>query len=236
MSSEGNFTGPWDCTRQDRRLIFGGWEGFCAAYEDGLWGLYFDVDGDHLKSKLGEDTYVILDIDLVRRELRTARPQAATEAEAAAAKAAAAEQEAQPSATAEKSMPEEKSQPSETAEEDNAPPSNQESEECQLDGVIEEYEPDRDDDARSESAFSGVTYTGDERIAESGVARVVDDGIRVFPSPSENSGNRGSDLYAESRSDSDRGWTSSVYSEDSRPRYSRQPSEAEVDELREEVD
>ncbi|KAL2211663.1 hypothetical protein CC79DRAFT_1267393 [Sarocladium strictum] len=236
MSSEGNFTGPWDCTRQDRRLVFGGWEGFCAVYENGLWGLHFDVDGDHLKSKLGEDTYVILDIDLVRRELRTARPQAATEAEAAAAKAAAAEQEAQPSATAEKSMPQEKAQPSETADEDKAPPSKRESEECQLGGVIEEYSPDHDDDARSESAFSGVTYTGDERIAESGVARVVDDGIRVFPSPSENSGNRGSDLYAESRPDSDRGWTSSVYSEDSRPRYSRQPSEAEVDELREEVD
>jgi hypothetical protein len=205
------------------------------VYENGLWGLYFDVDGDHLKSKLGEDTYVILDIDLVRRELRTARPQAAAEAEAAAAKAAAAEQEAQPSATAENSMPE-KAQTTPAAEGDNTPPSKRESEECQLDGVIEEYATDREDDARSESAFSGVTYTGDERIAESGVARVVDDGIRVFPSPSENSGNRGSDLYAESRSGSDRGWTSSVYSEDSRPRYSRQPSEAEVDELREEVD
>lgn len=39
-----------------------------------MWGLYFDVDGDHLKSKLGEDTHVVIDIDLIRRELRTARP------------------------------------------------------------------------------------------------------------------------------------------------------------------
>ncbi|TVY86872.1 hypothetical protein LAWI1_G006697 [Lachnellula willkommii] len=43
--AEHNFKGPWDCTRQERRLTFGGWEGFCVVLEEsGFWGVYFDID------------------------------------------------------------------------------------------------------------------------------------------------------------------------------------------------
>lgn len=240
MASEGHFTGPWDCTRQDRRLVFGGWEGFCAVYENGLWGLYFDVDGDHLKSKLGENTHVILDIDLVRRELRTARPQAAAEAEAEAAVAAAA-QKSSPEATAEK--------PSQSYGEGKTPSSMQEertqstrreSKECQLNEVIEEYGPDRDNDTRSDSQLSGITYTGEDRVAdrvaETGAGTTDDEGIRVYPSPPAEDMDRTSSIYSRGNSDSDRWWTSSVYSEDSRPRQSYQPTEEEMEGLREDVD
>jgi hypothetical protein len=71
--SEGNLTGPFDCTRQDRRLTFGGWEGFVAVQEGPFWALYFDRDCDKLKEKLPEGT-VVLEIELVRKETRTERP------------------------------------------------------------------------------------------------------------------------------------------------------------------
>jgi len=67
--AEGNFKGPFDCTRQDRRLTFGGWEGWVAVKEGDFWCLYFDIDGDKLASKVNSETPV-LDIELWRREIR----------------------------------------------------------------------------------------------------------------------------------------------------------------------
>ena len=72
-ASEGNATGPWDCTRQDRRLTFAGWEGFCAVPEGDFWALYFDRDGDGLKGKLSPGTPVV-EIELLRVEMRVAKP------------------------------------------------------------------------------------------------------------------------------------------------------------------
>lgn len=68
-----NFKGPFDCTRQDRRLTLGGWEGFVAVQEGDFWALYFDLDGDRLQSKVPEGTPV-LDIELQRIEMRTPKP------------------------------------------------------------------------------------------------------------------------------------------------------------------
>jgi hypothetical protein len=66
--AQSNLTGPFDCTRQDRRLTFDGWEGFCAVEQaPGLWGLYFDVDDDGLKGKIEPGTR-ILEIELSRKE------------------------------------------------------------------------------------------------------------------------------------------------------------------------
>ena len=65
-----NLTGPFDCTRQDRRLTFDGWEGWCAVEEyEGYWCLYFDVDDDGLKSKVAPGVRV-LEIELSRKEKR----------------------------------------------------------------------------------------------------------------------------------------------------------------------
>jgi hypothetical protein len=65
-----NITGPFDCTRQDRRLTFDGWEGWCAVEEyEGYWCLYFDVDDDGLKSKVASGIRV-LEIELSRKEKR----------------------------------------------------------------------------------------------------------------------------------------------------------------------
>lgn len=36
-SAETGFKGPFDCTRQDRRLTLGGWEGFLAVKEGDFW-------------------------------------------------------------------------------------------------------------------------------------------------------------------------------------------------------
>ncbi|KAI1370485.1 hypothetical protein F4677DRAFT_457853 [Hypoxylon crocopeplum] len=63
-----NWPGPFDCSRQDRRLMFGGWEGFLAVKEGEFWALYFDVDQDRLKSKLKETP--VLEIELLRVEMR----------------------------------------------------------------------------------------------------------------------------------------------------------------------
>lgn len=71
--AEGHLTGPFDCTRQDRRMTLAGYEGFVAVKEGAFWALYFDWDGDRLKSKVEEGTPVI-DIDLLRKEMRTRRP------------------------------------------------------------------------------------------------------------------------------------------------------------------
>ncbi|KAF8858569.1 hypothetical protein BDZ45DRAFT_725877 [Acephala macrosclerotiorum] len=67
--AEHNHNGPFDCTRQDRRLTFGGWEGWLAVKEGEFWALYFDRDNDRLKSKVKEGTPV-LEIELWRREVR----------------------------------------------------------------------------------------------------------------------------------------------------------------------
>ncbi|KAI1349049.1 hypothetical protein F5Y01DRAFT_192731 [Xylaria sp. FL0043] len=72
--ADDNFPIPWDCSRQDRRLTFGGWEGFLAVKEGDFWGLYFDVDGDGLKAKIAEGTPV-LEVELIRVEMRLPKPQ-----------------------------------------------------------------------------------------------------------------------------------------------------------------
>lgn len=65
-----HLTGPFDCTRQDRRLKFDGWEGWCAVEQaPGLWGLYFDLEDDGLRSKL-EPGMRVLEIELTRKEKR----------------------------------------------------------------------------------------------------------------------------------------------------------------------
>ncbi|KAL0936064.1 uncharacterized protein CTRU02_208279 [Colletotrichum truncatum] len=63
-----NLTGPFDCTTQDKRLTFAGWEGFFAVKTGEFWALYFDVDQDGLKSKLGEGV-LALEVDLLRVEM-----------------------------------------------------------------------------------------------------------------------------------------------------------------------
>ncbi|KAH6651758.1 hypothetical protein BKA67DRAFT_693012 [Truncatella angustata] len=69
-----NFTGPFDCTRQDRRMTFETWEGFLAVEENpGVWALYFDRDDDGLRSKFPPTTRV-LEIELIRRERKVEKP------------------------------------------------------------------------------------------------------------------------------------------------------------------
>lgn len=68
VDAQPNITGPFDCTRQDRRLTFDGWEGFCAVEEAPFeWALYFDVDDDGLRSKVAQGTRV-LEVELTRKE------------------------------------------------------------------------------------------------------------------------------------------------------------------------
>ncbi|KAI1075013.1 hypothetical protein F5B20DRAFT_417518 [Whalleya microplaca] len=67
--AEPNWHGPFDCSRQDRRLTFAGWEGFLAVKEGDFWALYFDIDQDSLHSKV-EDGTPVLEIQLLRVEMR----------------------------------------------------------------------------------------------------------------------------------------------------------------------
>ncbi|CAI6316852.1 unnamed protein product [Periconia digitata] len=70
VDAQPNLTGPFDCSRQDRRLTFEGWEGWCVVEEaPSLWALYFDKDDDGLKSKVAPGTRV-LDVELSRKETR----------------------------------------------------------------------------------------------------------------------------------------------------------------------
>lgn len=70
VDAQHNLTGPFDCTRQDRRLTFDGWEGWCAVEEvPGHWALYFDLDDNGLAAKIGRETRV-LEIELSRKEKR----------------------------------------------------------------------------------------------------------------------------------------------------------------------
>ncbi|EKG10235.1 hypothetical protein MPH_12685 [Macrophomina phaseolina MS6] len=63
-----HLTGPFDCTRQDRRMTCEGWEGFVAVEEyPAVWALYFDRDDDGLRGKVPFGTRV-LEIELQRRE------------------------------------------------------------------------------------------------------------------------------------------------------------------------
>jgi hypothetical protein len=70
VDAQPNFTGPFNCTRQDRRLTFDGWEGWCAVEEyPSIWALYYDCDDDGLSSKLPMGTRV-LEVELTRKEKR----------------------------------------------------------------------------------------------------------------------------------------------------------------------
>lgn len=70
IESAGHKLGPWNCTPVDRRVTFDEWEGFCAVEEEkGLWALYFDCLDDGLDGKVPL-TKTILEIELVRREMR----------------------------------------------------------------------------------------------------------------------------------------------------------------------
>jgi len=73
LEAQPNLTGPFDCTRQDRRLTFDGWEGFCAVEDiPGLWSIYFDVNDNGLRGKVPPGTRV-LEIELSRVEKRFKR-------------------------------------------------------------------------------------------------------------------------------------------------------------------
>ncbi|KAI0376427.1 hypothetical protein F5Y04DRAFT_273705 [Hypomontagnella monticulosa] len=68
-------TGPFDCTRQDRRMTLEGWEGFVAVEEfPGIWALYFDRDDDGLVTKVPMGTRV-LEVELTRREKKERKPE-----------------------------------------------------------------------------------------------------------------------------------------------------------------
>jgi len=70
LDAQPNITGPFNCTRPDRRLTLEGWEGFVAVEEeDGIWALYFDRDDNGLISKIQPGTRV-LEVELWRREKR----------------------------------------------------------------------------------------------------------------------------------------------------------------------
>ncbi|KAF7540608.1 hypothetical protein G7054_g1216 [Neopestalotiopsis clavispora] len=79
--AEPNYTGPYDCTRQDRRLTFGGWEGFLAVKEGDFWALYFDLEQDGLKSKLQQEGTPVLEVELLRTEMRVQPPPKPSEEE-----------------------------------------------------------------------------------------------------------------------------------------------------------
>ncbi len=67
--AEHNLNGPFDCTREERRLNFGGWEGFVVVKEGNFWALYFDRDSNNLKGKVEAGT-VVLEVELLRKEVR----------------------------------------------------------------------------------------------------------------------------------------------------------------------
>ncbi|KAF2258930.1 hypothetical protein CC78DRAFT_525506, partial [Lojkania enalia] len=70
-----NLNGPFDCTRQDRRLTFQGWEGFVAVeVATGLWSVFFDLDDDGMRGKMRQGIIAegtrVLEIELCRVEKR----------------------------------------------------------------------------------------------------------------------------------------------------------------------
>lgn len=81
VDAQQHITGPFDCTRQDRRMTVEGWEGFVAVEETpGVWALYFDRDDNGLAGKVLFGTRV-LEVELTRREKKERKPKGA-EAEA----------------------------------------------------------------------------------------------------------------------------------------------------------
>ncbi|KAI1656435.1 hypothetical protein F4813DRAFT_390802 [Daldinia decipiens] len=73
--AQDHITGPFDCTRQDRRMTLEGWEGFAAVEEfPGVWALYFDRDDDGLTTKVPMGTRV-LEVELTRREKKERKPE-----------------------------------------------------------------------------------------------------------------------------------------------------------------
>lgn len=75
VDAQDHLTGPFDCSKQDRRLIFQGWEGFAAVEETpGVWALYFDADDDGLRAKVPSGMR-ILEVELVRREKKMPKPE-----------------------------------------------------------------------------------------------------------------------------------------------------------------
>ncbi|KUJ08276.1 uncharacterized protein LY89DRAFT_789096 [Mollisia scopiformis] len=75
-----NITGPFNCTRQDKRLTLEEWEGFVAVKVEegenaGMWELYYDKDDDLLAGKLGSGRK-ILEVELVRweKKVRKGKP------------------------------------------------------------------------------------------------------------------------------------------------------------------
>lgn len=78
VDAQPNITGPFDCTRQDKRLMLEGWEGFVAVQQsDGSWALYFDRDDNGLKGKVPQGTRV-LEVELWRVEKRRKRGEPAS--------------------------------------------------------------------------------------------------------------------------------------------------------------
>ncbi|KAH7165541.1 hypothetical protein EDB81DRAFT_640864 [Dactylonectria macrodidyma] len=77
-----NITGPFDCTKQDRRMTLEGWEGFCAVEElPGIWSLFYDRDDNGLKNKVPMGTRV-LEVELTRREKKEPKPEPDADADA----------------------------------------------------------------------------------------------------------------------------------------------------------
>ncbi|KKY24785.1 hypothetical protein UCRPC4_g02315 [Phaeomoniella chlamydospora] len=70
--AQSHLTGPWNCTRQDRRMTFESWEGFVAVEEEeNLWAVRFDRDDNGLRGKVSGKR--VLEIELTRREKRWKR-------------------------------------------------------------------------------------------------------------------------------------------------------------------
>lgn len=86
VDAQPNITGPFDCTRLDRRMTLQGWEGFVAVEEEpGAWAVYFDGDDDGLSGKVPNGTRV-LEIELWRKEKRWKKDPLARSQEQAQAK------------------------------------------------------------------------------------------------------------------------------------------------------
>jgi hypothetical protein len=90
--AEGNYTGHFDCTRQDKRLTLHGWEGFYAVKEGSFWALYFDIENNGLEGKVAADTPAI-ELSLLRTEILVKPPKKTEETQDPAKAAASAAQE-----------------------------------------------------------------------------------------------------------------------------------------------
>ena len=78
-SAQPQLTGPFDCTREDRRLTLEGWEGFVAVeVVPEVWALYYDRDDNGLRDKLPPGARV-LEVELARREKKMEKPAADAE-------------------------------------------------------------------------------------------------------------------------------------------------------------